>query len=428
MAFDKARRLVHEFKQDRYVFGPGILSRVGESVRGLGRTAALVRPSHGDSEALVDVAVESIAEAGVELIGEVSGSAPNSPREDVSRIAGELHLLHPDVVVCLGGGSNIDATKAAGVLRCLGGEIDDYFGTGRVTDVLVDSGKVLTPLVAVQTAASSAAHLTKYSNITDLSTGQKKLIVDEAVVPPRAVFDYEVTTSMPPGLTADGAWDGLSHCLEVLYGSVGKPNYDKVEEVAREAAGLIVEYVERAVSNPSDAQARVALGYATDLGGYAIMLGGTSGPHLHSFSFVDILSHGRACGILNPYYAVFFAPQIERPLRMVGRLFQDADLTEVELDALEGRELGEAVASGMMTLSKRMGFPTTLGEVGGFSSEHIQRALTAAKDPQLRMKLENMPVPLSADMVDEYVGSLLEAARAGDLGQIKNVPRPTTPS
>jgi alcohol dehydrogenase len=32
-----------------------------------------------------------------------------------------------------------------------------------------------------------------------------------------------------------------------------------------------------------------------------------------------------------------------------------------------------------------------------------------------------MPVPLTADMVDEYMGAVLQAARDGDLSLIKNV-------
>jgi alcohol dehydrogenase len=350
------------------------------------------------------------------------GAAPNAPREDVFRISASLEELNPNVIVSLGGGSTIDAAKAAEVLHTLGGDIDDYFGPDRVTERLQASGKVLTPLVAVQTAASSAAHLTKYSNITDKSTWQKKLIVDEAVVPRRALFDYEVTTSMPPGLTVDGAWDGLSHSLEALYGAVGHPHYDKVAEVAKEGIGLVVQYVERAVENPSDAEARSALGYATDLGGYAIMLGSTNAAHFTSFSVVDILSHGRAVGILNPYYTVFFAPAIQEPLRIVGKVFEDAKLIDEDIDALSGRTLGAAVARAMLVLGRRVGLPTTLAEVDGFSADHVQRVLTAAKDPELRMKLENMPVPLTADMADEYLGSVLEAARVGDLGLIRNAP------
>jgi hypothetical protein len=75
----------------------------------------------------------------------------------------------------------------------------------------------------------------------------------------------------------------------------------------------------------------------------------------------------------------------------------------------------------MMKLSEAIGFPQTLEEVPGFSAEHIQRALAAAKSPQLKMKLENMPVPLTAEMVDRYMGPILQAARTGDLQRIKNV-------
>jgi alcohol dehydrogenase len=52
---------------------------------------------------------------------------------------------------------------------------------------------------------------------------------------------------------------------------------------------------------------------------------------------------------------------------------------------------------------------------------HIERALTAAKNPQLKMKLQNMPVPLTAEMIDEYMGPILAAARDGDLSLIRSV-------
>jgi len=307
------------------------------------------------------------------------------------------------------------------VLRTLGGQIDDYFGTGMVTKALGASGKQLTPHIAMQTVASSAAHLTKYSNITDVATGQKKLVVDDAIVPAGAVFDYAVTYSAPPSLTADGALDGVSHCLEVLYSAVGKGNYDLVEQVASAGIGIIVDSLERAIKDPGDQEARNALCLATDMGGYAIMLGGTNGAHLTSFSFVDILSHGRACAMMNPYYTVFFAPAIDRPLRVVGSIYKEAGLTKADLDALQGRALGEAVAEAMFALAKRIGFPIQLDQVPGFTEGHIQRALLAAKDPQLKMKLENMPIPLTAEMIDEYMGPVLYAAQNGDLGTIKTL-------
>ena len=189
--------------------------------------------------------------------------------------------------------------------------------------------------IAIQSAASSAAHLTKYSNITDVATGQKKLVVDPAIIPPHPVFDYSVTFRAPATLTADGALDGISHALEVLYSAVGKPEYLKVERVAAEAIRLVVNHLPRVLANPADPEGRHALGLATDLGGYAIMLGGTNGAHLTSFSLVDILSHGRACGLLNPYYTVFFSPAIQIPLRLVGRIYRDAGYTQENIDAAQ---------------------------------------------------------------------------------------------
>ena len=253
-----------------------------------------------------------------------------------------------------------------------------------------------------------------------MATGQKKLIVDDAIVPQRPVFDYTVTYKAPASATADGALDGVAHSLEVLYGAVGKPGYDKIADVAAASIGLIINALPRALENPNDAEAREALCLATDLGGYAIMLGGTNGGHLTSFSLVDIMAHGRACAIMNPYYTVFFAPAIEEPLKLIGRIYRAAGLTGADLESLHGRALGIAVAEAMLAFSRRIGFPTRLSEVAGFSQAHIERALAAAKNPQLKMKLQNMPVPLTADIVDAYMGPVLEAARDGKLHGIRN--------
>jgi alcohol dehydrogenase class IV len=418
--FDKARALLLEFKGDSYLFGPGILSNIGATVAAVAGRAVLIRGTFDGSDDFVRIISSSLSQSGVDLVAEIKGAGPNCPREDLFRITDELRAAEPDVIISFGGGSTIDAAKAAEVLRTLGGEIDDYFGTALVAKAAQESGRTLTPHVAIQTAASSAAHLTKYSNITELSTGQKKLIVDEAIVPGYPVFDYEVTYGAPEKLTADGGLDGIAHSLEVLYSAVGKPAYEKTVDVAGTGIALAVEYLPLAIENPQDKKAREALCLATDLGGYSIMIGGTNGGHLTSFSLVDILSHGRACAIMNPYYTVFFAPAIEEPLLLVGRIYKEAGLTKTDVEKLRGRELGIAVAEAMFELARRIGLPTCLGQVEGFSRDHIDRALTAAKSPQLKMKLQNMPVPLTAEMVDEYMGPVLEAAIDGDLAVIKN--------
>lgn len=414
--------LLADFKQGRFIYGEGCLGEVGDAVAAYGTKAVLIRSQFPGIETFVEFLRTSLKLAGVELINEsVDIVRPNAPEEDMYKLVRLLEETRPDVVISMGGGSTIDAVKAAIVLNVLGGEIEDYFGMGKVSEALESSGKMLTPHVAIQTAASSAAHLTKYSNITNLEANQKKLIVDEAIVPQVPVFDYAVTYNTPAGLTLDGALDGMSHCLEVYFGASGKAIFTKAEEVATIAISLVVKYLPLVMEDPGNKDARNALCAACDMGGYAIMIGGTSGAHLTSFSLVDLLSHGRACALMNPYYAVFYAPAIQDQLRVLGNIYKAGGFSEADFDKLSGRELGLSFAGAMIAFAKSIGFPTTLGEIDGFAREHTERALAAAKNPQLKSKLENMPVPLTSELVDVYMGSILEAARSGELETIKNL-------
>ena len=420
-AEEKAKSLLKEFKGNSYTYGPNVLSKIGQVTASAGKKAALIYDSFPGGDAFIAAIKSSLQEAGVSLAAQIQGAGPNCPREDLFRIAEEVKRADPDVIVSFGGGSTIDAAKAAEVLRTVGGDIDDYFGTGQVTDALNTSGKKLTPHVAIQTASSSGAHLTKYSNITDASTGQKKLIVDDAIVPTYPAFDYAVTYKAPPSLTMDGALDGIAHSLEVLYGAVGKDGYAKIRDVAEAGISLVVENLPTVIKDPNNTDARDKLCLATDMGAYSIMLGGTNGGHLTSFSLVDVLSHGRACAMMNPYYTVFFAPEIEDPLRLVGSIYKKAGLTDAPIESMTGRDLGIAVAEAMFELARQIGFPTRLADVSGFTDNHITKALAAAKNPQLEMKLKNMPVPLTAEMIDEYMSPILEGARDGTLEGIRNV-------
>lgn len=65
---------------------------------------------------------------------------------------------------------------------------------------------------------------------------------------------------------------------------------------------------------------------------------------------------------------------------------------------------GIAVANVMLKLENSIDFPTTLSEIDGFGDLHIEHTLTATKDLQLKMKLENMPVAISSEMVGDYTG------------------------
>lgn len=422
----QAARLLQSFKSGKYVFGLHCMDRLNELLVPRGQRALAVVGGTGKpwGNALRDAITDAAARAGVKLLQPpMDGAKPNAPYEDVYRIAGAIHSQRPDLVIAAGGGSTIDAVKAAVVLASLGdvtGTPEPYFGVNKVTEHLQRTGRTPPTLVAVQVACGSAAHLTKYSNITDTQTQQKKLIIDEAVTPARALFDYSWSCSAPRQLTADGALDGFAHCLEVFLGSKG-PLLDSVTPVATLGMELIAQHVRHACEDGSNVLAREALGLATDLGGYTIMLGGTSGPHLNSFSLVDLLPHGRACALLTPYYLVFFAPAVEPQMRRVAGILRDAGYLKTPTDHLHGRDLGLAAAGGMIELCRSIRFPTRLEDVEGFTSNHIARCLHAAKAPELESKLQNMPVPLTASMVDQYMGPVLEAAFSGDFRLIRNM-------
>jgi alcohol dehydrogenase class IV len=422
---EKASAILKEFKGETYAFGSGVLDEApGKFAAEFGKKAMFVGPVEFDwFQPIKDRILHSLKEAGVKVVDVARSAGPNAPFVDVYRL--HSHMMHkkPDVLVVADGGSGIDATKAAATLATLGDiqpEIDPFFGVGQVTKICNESGRSIMPVVAVMMAASSGAHLTKYSNITDPVAGQKKLIVDEAIVPPRSVFDYDVTASQPMSLTLDGGLDGIAHCLEVYFGA--PPNVrDRARQVAEVGLELIIRGLTDIRKDPADLGARTLLGLGTDLGGYAIMIGGTSGAHLTSFSLVDVLSHGRACALMNPYYTVFFAPAIEDQLRVIGRIYKKYGYIEEDVDALSGRHLGMAVAGGMIKFSKFLEFPTCLCDVSGISEGHIDRCLMAAKNPQLDMKLRNMPVPLNADLVEEYMRPILEAAWDGRFEKIKSM-------
>jgi hypothetical protein len=140
-----------------------------------------------------------------------------------------------------------------------------------------------------------------------------------------------------------------------------------------------------------------------------------------SFSLVDLAGHGTACGLMNPYYAVFFAPAIERQLRTAGNIFKKHGYISENLENLSGRDLGLAIARGMVAFSRAIGAPVTLRELPKWNDGYVDKILNAARDPQLDMKLKNMPIPLAAANVDEYMGPIIRAAVSGDFALIKSM-------
>jgi len=390
---EKAYQLLKEWKGNSYINGIGVIGEIGNLSSNFGRTALVIcNKSHKKTPNQV---LKSFKESNISVLKVIEGARPNTPREDVYRLEAVIKEAKTDFTLAIGGGSTIDATKAALVLATKGGNIEDYLGTNLVKNMKAS-------LIIVATTASSGSHLTKYSNITDMKTAQKKLIIDDAIVPVASLFDYRTTLTMPRKVTNDGILDSIAHTFEAYCNNPST----LCEELATTALSLCLEYAPFDLDNIN---AREAIGLATDLGGYAIMLGGTSGAHLNSFSFVDLTGHGTACGIMNPYYSILFSNAIKTQLINLEKVFKNYGYNKPTL------------AEDMISFSKKIGAPTTLNELKGFNESYIKKALKAAKDPTLSMKLKNMPIPMEIDDIDIYMKPVLEAAATGNLSLIKKM-------
>lgn len=119
---DRARKLLNDFKESTYAFGSGVTGKVGEFAVGFGKTALVVANRSDWFRPVVESVLASLGEHDVSLAGArvVPDAAPNAPREDVYRIATYILQFKPDCLIAVGGGSTIDAVKAANVLAVLG--------------------------------------------------------------------------------------------------------------------------------------------------------------------------------------------------------------------------------------------------------------------------------------------------------------------
>ena len=414
----KAYRLLKQFKGDSYLFGMNITKTIPRDFYPTGENVAIIRSTFPGSNELLAPFQHTIAKRN-KICAIITGPKPNAPVKDLERICSRMGQSLPSCIVSFGGGSTTDMAKAVNIIFSLGGKIDDYFGIALASQAKHKTGMTLLPHLAIQTAAGSSAHLTKYANITDTETHQKNLIVDDLIVPHKSIFDYNATLNAPKELTIDGALDGLSHSLEVYYGSLYAQNKELIEEVCLESIRLILHYLPLVIKHPENTTARTGLAMGIDLGGYAIMLGGTNGGHLTSFSLVDILPHGRACAILNPYYTVYFAPTIHPQLKKLSRIFAREDLAGLNIPS-DTEELGVFVAEAMQKFLKEIEVPIALNDVDGFTPDHITRALEAAKSPNLRMKLNNMPVPFASGDIDTSMKSILVSAAEGHFDHLRS--------
>ena len=331
------------------------------------------------------------------------GVEPNPSKETVYKIAYHLLAGNFDCLIAVGGGSVMDAAKAAGILATAQkGELEDYFGVGMVSKKI----KKIMPLIVVPTTSGSGSEVTKFSVITDTRLKVKKLMIDPAIIAAEAIVDPELTYSCPRQLTLVSGLDAMTHLIEGYLNTVDENSDPSANDRALVGLKLLFEALPRAIHNPNDRESRRRMSLASVLGGTVIFYKQAGGPHLNSFSWCNVMDHGEACAVMLPYYAAYYGETVVEKLKRLNEIVGVKDSGNTAKD----------FADGLRNFYKNLDFPLTLKEFKNFSKDLIEKAVADAL--QNKMKLEAMPRPVPLEKSDEILRTIITGAYNGTLEEI----------
>ncbi len=322
-----------------------------------------------------------------------------------------------DGVIGLGGGSALDTSKVAALLATHGGAVRDYVNAplGRA---LAPPGPLL-PLLAIPTTSGTGSEVTAVA-VLDLPDERVKTGIAHPLLRPLvALCDPDLTLGVPAAVTAATGIDALLHAVEgytaVPYtlrpapATPGeRPNYQGSQPLAdiweRHAIELVGRFLERAVRDGSDREARAGMMLAATAAGIGFGNAGVHVPHACSYPIAGLrhgwkapgypgeaqfVPHGIACALTAPAaFGITHAALPERHCE-AARL-----LTGRDPATSDPNPLGDAVRS----LMERVGIPTRLAEVG-YGEDDVPD-LVAGAEKQQRL-LACSPVPVDAAVLSD---------------------------
>ncbi|MFX0100517.1 MAG: iron-containing alcohol dehydrogenase [Candidatus Hodarchaeota archaeon] len=402
---EKAEEIISKWDLTKVTFGNGTLKQAGTITKEMGMKKALIVIGGGSVErnGYLKSLTDALDKEGIshDLF---KGVEPNPSVETIYRIALKTLNCQVDSYIGLGGGSTLDAVKAANVLVTLkADDIHPYFGANNIEKVFKGA---LLPFLPIPTTSGTSAEVTKYSNVTDHILGVKKLISDPTIIPKRAIVDPELTISCPPNLTKVVGLDTLTHLMEGYVNNIHDNVNPGANDRALEGMRLVFNYLPRAIKDGNDVEARKMMSLASILGGTVIVYKSTGGPHMNSFSWFSIMDHGEACALMLPYYIAWYGPNIQDKLKKIAKLMGSDDSGDIT----------KTVANGLIEFYKNIGQNTKIPDYENFPKEMIEKAVKDASQNQ--MKLDNMPRPIPAERSDEILKEILKGAWNGEIEKI----------
>ncbi|HYN96764.1 MAG TPA: iron-containing alcohol dehydrogenase [Pilimelia sp.] len=277
------------------VVGPGALRALPDSVAAVGRSGAQsrvmtivgagfhTRPWVDEVRTVLDTVADAVR---------VHRGLPTP--ESVLDLHAEVVTFRPDVVVAIGGGSVIDAAKAATALAGTGMSGPELAAYIRTAGPVPAAG---VPVVAVPTTPGTGAEATPFATVWD-RTGRTKLsVAGPAVRPAAAILDPRLLAGLSRAQLASCLLDTLAQGIEAAWSIRSTPTASAYGLAAVAAVAPLLEAVAAGHHTMSARTALMLGGYHS---GQAIAIGETTACHAISYDLTLRfgLAHGHACGVV----------------------------------------------------------------------------------------------------------------------------------
>jgi alcohol dehydrogenase class IV len=355
----------------RVIFGGGSVQATGREMAALGGSSALVVTDPGVVKAgLLDAVLGSLAAAdiGTTVFDAVE---PNPSIGTVEAAQAAYRSGGCNAIVAVGGGSPMDVAKAVGILVTNGGAITDY--EGKPDAIRAD----LPPFICVPTTCGTGSEVTPFAVITDQARHWKMSIASPREIPRVAIVDPDLFLKMPASLIAATGMDALTHAIESYTNQDVQPFADAFDI---HAIKLIGTYLRPAVAN-GNREAMAYMAVAATMAGMGFSQNRLGIVHAISHPVTSYVGtpHGVANAILLPYVLDYNAIGAGPRIAEIGR-------------ALGGNRGGppwrngpESGIQAVRALSRDVGIPETLGDVG-VTEEHVADiAADAMKSGNIRI-------------------------------------------
>jgi alcohol dehydrogenase len=290
-----------------------------------------------------------------------------------------------DILIAIGGGSPMDASKGVSLLSANDGRLQDYAGVNKVVNKGI-------PLIAIPTTTGTGSEVTIFAVLSDLETNTKFTVTSKLIAPDIAVLDPNLTLTLPPKITAATGLDALTHAIEAYTSLISEPISDAL---ALKSISLIYKYLPIAVNNGSDLEARTQMLQAELLAGMAFNNAflGLSHAIASPLGALYHVPHGVANAIILPYVMKFnYVAAAEKYINI-------AHAFNMKLSGKDIYEDAYSAVEGVQKLVALCGMPDKLREVG-VTEDKINQA---AKDALLSVQLKFNCRKANAAQIEEII-------------------------